>query len=478
MSQFILKDNEIIPNNNQPDLNWLSYSSIRKIASICSNNPEIQISDQIIQLARNGYERNREEIENLPPAKKTSLNWSIIKEGLTNKSPSRFFEVLRDTGEIGNIFPKISDLIDVTQSKIQHPDMDVLSAMIGVTQSEAHHPEGDVWNHTMLCLDVAAKNNNRNLAVLFSALVHDLGKALTDPSLWPKHYGHDAAGVPVVEALCKALGVPENVKQVAMIATAKHHQVHGAMDMREGKIVDLVHSLDKDIKDVLDVCLIDARGRKGFEDEPYPQKEYLLKIGKMIAGINTNYLDDGLERRIKEKLIEKNKDKNNEEIESMVHKEIEKKERDERIDIIRSMNHPDKKMVYNLLGSSPYKYDDNVDYNPAIKVLWDSNDINEGGELLELESETFFGQIKRASNLLMGKPDGVYFGIDRSEINVKGEALKIKNAYIVYDENNEDVNQWVKKLENGLHQWDEEGRQEIDLIYSGIENRHDDDLDY
>jgi len=198
----------------------------------------------------------------------------------------------------------------------------------------------------------------------------------------------------------------------------------------------------------------------------------------MIAGINTNYLDDGLERRIKEKLIEKNKDKNNEEIESMVHKEIEKKERDERIDIIRSMNHPDKKMVYNLLGSSPYKYDDNVDYNPAIKVLWDSNDINEGGELLELESETFFGQIKRASNLLMGKPDGVYFGIDRSEINVKGEALKIKNAYIVYDENNEDVNQWVKKLENGLHQWDEEGRQEIDLIYSGIENRHDDDLDY
>ncbi len=61
-----------------------------------------------------------------------------------------------------------------------HPE---LAAMIDCPQDPEWHPEGDVWTHTLMVLDAAARlregERRADLALMFGALCHDLGKPPT-----------------------------------------------------------------------------------------------------------------------------------------------------------------------------------------------------------------------------------------------------------------------------------------------------------
>jgi tRNA nucleotidyltransferase (CCA-adding enzyme) len=61
-----------------------------------------------------------------------------------------------------------------------------LDALVGLRQDERHHPEGDVWTHTLLTVDAAARiadedrlDQGARTALVFAALLHDVGKAVT-----------------------------------------------------------------------------------------------------------------------------------------------------------------------------------------------------------------------------------------------------------------------------------------------------------
>jgi tRNA nucleotidyltransferase (CCA-adding enzyme) len=58
-----------------------------------------------------------------------------------------------------------------------------LDALRGVPQDPEWHPEGDVWVHTLMVVDEAARlrgnDADLDLALMFGALCHDLGKPLT-----------------------------------------------------------------------------------------------------------------------------------------------------------------------------------------------------------------------------------------------------------------------------------------------------------
>lgn len=77
-----------------------------------------------------------------------------------------------------------------------------LNHLIGCEQNLEWHPEGDVWNHTLMVLDNAAKlrelvPDNLQLAFMFGALLHDIGKpSTTDAEL--RSHGHDDAGADLV----------------------------------------------------------------------------------------------------------------------------------------------------------------------------------------------------------------------------------------------------------------------------------------
>ena len=108
---------------------------------------------------------------------------------LKAKTPSVFFQVLRQTRQLHDWFPEAERLI-------------------GVPQPPLHHGEGDVWNHTMMVLDAAAKYRDRvesPMALMTAALTHDFGKPDTTAQkdgVWHA-YGHETAGVPVAETFLR-----------------------------------------------------------------------------------------------------------------------------------------------------------------------------------------------------------------------------------------------------------------------------------
>ncbi len=53
-----------------------------------------------------------------------------------------------------------------------------------------YHPEGDLFTHSMQVMQRVAAKSPDPLA-RFCGFFHDLGKLSTDPTLYPKHHGHD-----------------------------------------------------------------------------------------------------------------------------------------------------------------------------------------------------------------------------------------------------------------------------------------------
>lgn len=116
-----------------------------------------------------------------------------------------------------------------------HPEL----AALDQTEQEADwHPEGNVWNHTLLCVDAAAKiirqeklEGEDKLIVMLGALCHDLGKATTTEKRLKKGvmrvtaHGHDVAGVEPTHSLLKKMNIKKDtIHKVASIV--RNHMYH------------------------------------------------------------------------------------------------------------------------------------------------------------------------------------------------------------------------------------------------------------
>lgn len=197
--------------------------------------------------------------------------WQEVTKALKTAKPSIFFEVLDEVGAVAVLFPELYQLHDVTQP-VQY------------------HPEGDVWIHTMMVLDAAADLSD-SLNVRFAALVHDLGKGITPKELWPKHHGHEKAGLPLVKAMSERYRLPKQTLSFALKVTEYHGVVHKVLDS-EGKphlkpqtclkLLNLTKAFKQtdELAELLTACEADARGRLGFENRPYPQKAFWLALAE------------------------------------------------------------------------------------------------------------------------------------------------------------------------------------------------------
>jgi tRNA nucleotidyltransferase (CCA-adding enzyme) len=197
--------------------------------------------------------------------------WQETERALGESRPDVFFETLRECGALQVIFPE-------------------LAALYGVPQPPRWHPEVDTGVHVMLALRYSA-NAGDSTAVRFAVLLHDLGKALTAPERWPSHRGHEEAGVPVIEALCARLKVPNGFRDLAVL-TARHHAVvHRAAELRPATVLKLLEATDafrrpERFEEVLAACEADARGRTGLEAQPYPQRDYLRRARAAAAAVS------------------------------------------------------------------------------------------------------------------------------------------------------------------------------------------------
>ena len=186
------------------------------------------------------------------------INWIEICDWLKKES------VLQESytsGELKIIFPEIYSLF-------------------GIPQPEEHHPEIDTGVHTIMVLDYSKKISN-DPAVWFSAITHDLGKALTPANEWPKHIGHEERGLEPLQHIIDRYNIPDEVTKLAKISCKEHLKAHNSFDMRPGNIIQWFEQLDlfknpSIFYNFLKVCESDACGRKGFENRQYLQS-YLLK---------------------------------------------------------------------------------------------------------------------------------------------------------------------------------------------------------
>lgn len=183
--------------------------------------------------------------------------WRELERLLGEPTPRAGIELLRECGALRIVLPE-------------------LDALFGVPQSPKWHPEVDTGEHVLLALQVAA-GRAAPVSVRFAVLMHDLGKALTPRGEWPKHIAHEARGVPAIESLCQRLRVPQEHRDLAVLASRFHTHVHRGLELRATTLLEVLESADAfrrpgRFAELLEVCECDARGRLGFADQPYPQR--------------------------------------------------------------------------------------------------------------------------------------------------------------------------------------------------------------
>jgi tRNA nucleotidyltransferase (CCA-adding enzyme) len=207
--------------------------------------------------------------------------WKELEKALPEPAPQRFFEALRACGALRVIFPELDNLY-------------------GVPNPPKWHPEIDTGIHTMQVLEQAALLSP-DPVTRFAALLHDLGKAVTPPNLWPQHPGHEEAGAPLVQKLCERLRIPKNYRELALITTRYHGNVHKAFELRAGTILKVLEKTDafrrpERFQQFLIACEADARGCLGFETTDYPQRQLFLTA---LAAANEVVITELLEKGYK-----------------------------------------------------------------------------------------------------------------------------------------------------------------------------------
>jgi tRNA nucleotidyltransferase (CCA-adding enzyme) len=197
--------------------------------------------------------------------------WRELSRALDEPTPRAAIELLREVGALRVILPE-------------------LDALFGVPQRPEWHPEVDTGEHTLLALQVAA-SRGASQAVRFAVLVHDLGKALTPRAEWPRHHAHETLGLPAIEALCARLRVPQEHRELGLLASRFHTHVHRGLELRTSTLLELLEHCDAFRRparfvEFLEACECDARGRLGFAEKPYPQRarvEQAFEIARSIS---------------------------------------------------------------------------------------------------------------------------------------------------------------------------------------------------
>jgi tRNA nucleotidyltransferase (CCA-adding enzyme) len=203
--------------------------------------------------------------------------WREIERAMKTGKPSEFVSVLRECGALEALLPEVN-------------------ALFGVPQPEKYHPEIDTGTHLLMALDTAADLSDGAAGIVFAVLLHDLGKGITPKQKWPSHVGHEAAGVPLVDAVCSRLRAPNAMHELARKVCAGHLDCHRILEARPTTVLRLLERLDvfrqpEVLPDFVMACEADYRGRKGLEDRPYPQGEYLQNAYRAAANIRARDLD-------------------------------------------------------------------------------------------------------------------------------------------------------------------------------------------
>lgn len=193
--------------------------------------------------------------------------WQEMRKALNERHPEQFFYALKECHVLDTLFPHIHNLF-------------------GVPQTEKYHPEIDTGVHVLMALHKTVEldfDKGTLLDTQFAVLMHDLGKAITPDDILPSHHGHEQRGLKLVKAFCKQWRIPKQTAHIGEITCLYHTHIHRALELKPKTLVDVFYKCDAFRKPyqfqcLTQACLCDWQGRLHFEDEPYPQKEYVERM--------------------------------------------------------------------------------------------------------------------------------------------------------------------------------------------------------
>ena len=197
--------------------------------------------------------------------------WSEMYKALGETDPQVFFESLRECGVLKILFGEID-------------------ALFGVPQPANYHPEIDTGVHVMMCLKRSAEMNY-DTDIRFAVLMHDLGKAATPTDILPSHRGHEQRGLPIAREFCRKWKAPRAVTELALLTVQYHTHIHRAYEMKPATLLTLFRDTDSFRRPdrfyrMTRACIADARGRTGYENDPYPQADYAARLAEKLNALD------------------------------------------------------------------------------------------------------------------------------------------------------------------------------------------------
>eukprot|EP01036_Dinobryon_divergens_P038303 gene38303-50275_t len=230
---------------------------ILRVARFAARFTDFTVAPETMQLMREMVEHG--EVDHLVPERV----WQELARGLMEEQPSRMFEVLRDCGALAVLLPEVARLW-------------------GVPQRADYHPEVDTGVHLMMVLDMAARLS-APLTVRFACLAHDLGKGTTAAHVLPRHIGHEERSARLLKDVAERLRVPVDCRETADVVAREHGNIHRSGDLSAAALVRLLERCDAIRKperfaDILLACECDARGRLGWAESAYPQRQRLASV--------------------------------------------------------------------------------------------------------------------------------------------------------------------------------------------------------
>lgn len=202
--------------------------------------------------------------------------WAELRRALVEARPSVFLRALRACGALRVLLPEID-------------------ALYGVPQRAEFHPEIDTGLHQEMVSDAITALAPGDELAAWCALVHDLGKARTDPATWPRHVGHEHAGLEPLATMASRLKVPREYLELGRLVCAEHLHLHQLGHLRPGTVYALLERMDafrkpERLRTFGLACQADKRGRLGHAAADYPQARWLLQAHAAAAAIQARDL--------------------------------------------------------------------------------------------------------------------------------------------------------------------------------------------
>ncbi len=137
-----------------------------------------------------------------------------MMKALEKPDPARFFTRMLDFGVGAEFLPELFRMGAVSAGPLQY------------------HPEGDLLTHSLQVLERVSLLTSDPVA-RFCAMFHDLGKLGTDPSLHPRHHGHEETGGDMAPKFCNRMRLPVTFRRALTWTCRLHGKANRWVELRD-----------------------------------------------------------------------------------------------------------------------------------------------------------------------------------------------------------------------------------------------------